>query len=459
MTLLRPFMAWGIDLNPLKKGECPQSEPSGRSQSTLASSTFQALSLKLLLSYLGAMMAVMGISAGVVYQFFAYSLSQKLDLHLATIADAARHNFAAIQKDPAATTHKFPAAIDRDGDLDLPWQDLKNAAETVEWFDAGGKRLSMAGNEIPLYPLTKNIEPLEKDNLRSLTVIAGNRQVPHGYVRVSANTHEMHEDLDRLLVGLGIGGTVAVALTGATGWWLTRRSLLPIERSMEKLQQFTADASHELRSPITAIRTAVEVMQSHPERVHLADVRKLAVMGQATQHMTHLIEDLLLLARSDRDAAQLMDLTQPIPLHELLEDLVELLQSKATSAGVHLYSEPFSQSWVQGNTTQIRRVFLNLLDNAIAYTPTGGSIHLSLTQKDAIALISIRDTGIGIDPEQLPYIFDRFWRADRSRNRQSGGTGLGLAIARAIVETHHGRITVHSELGVGSCFQVELPRI
>jgi signal transduction histidine kinase len=451
-------MAWGIDLNPLKKGERPQSGPSGRSQPTLASSTFQALSLKLLLSYLGAMMAVMGISAGVVYQFFAYSLSQKLDLHLATIADAARHNFAAIQKDPAATTHKFPAAIDRDGDLDLPWQDLKNAAETVEWFDAGGERLSVAGNKIPLYPLTKNIEPLERDNLRSLTVIAGKRQAPQGYVRVSANTHEIHEDLDRLLVGLGIGGTVAVALAGGTGWWLTRRSLLPIEHSMEKLQQFTADASHELRSPITAIKTAVEVMQSHPERVHPADVRKLAVMGQATQHMTHLIEDLLLLARSDRDAAQTMEQTQPIPLHELLEDLVELLQSKAMTAGVHLYSEPLSQSWVQGNPTQIRRVFLNLLDNAIAYTPTGGSIHLSLTQKDAIALISIRDTGMGIDPEQLPHIFDRFWRADRSRNRQSGSTGLGLAIAQAIVDTHQGKITVQSELGVGSCFQVELPR-
>jgi signal transduction histidine kinase len=459
MTLLRPCMAWDIGLNPLMRAKRPNSRQSGRSQPTLASSAFRALSLKLLLSYLGAMMAVMGISAGVVYQFFAYSLSQKLDLHLETIADAARHNFSAIQKNPAAATRKIPSVIDRDGDLDLPWQDLKNAAETVEWFDAGGKRLSMAGNKIPLYPLTKNIEPSEKDNLRSLTVTAGNRQAPQGYVRVSANTHEMHEDLNRLLVGLGIGGTVAVALAGGTGWWLTRRSLRPIERSMEKLQQFTADASHELRSPITAIKTAVEVMQSHPERVHAADVRKLAVMGQATQHMTHLIEDLLLLARSDRDAAQLMDLTQPIPLHELLEDLVELLQSKATTAGVYLSLEQCSQSWVQGNTTQLRRVFLNLLENAIAYTPTGESIRLSLTSKDAIALVSIKDTGIGIDPAQLPHIFDRFWRADDSRNRRSGSTGLGLAIAQAIVETHQGRITVQSELGMGSCFQVELPCI
>jgi signal transduction histidine kinase len=457
MTLLRPCMAWVIGLNPLTRAKRPNSRQSGRSQSTLASSTFRALSLKLLLSYLGAMVAVMGVSAGVVYQFFAYSLAQKLDLHLETIADAARHNFSAIQKNPAATTHKIPSVIDRDGDLDLPWQDLKNAAETVEWFDAGGKRLSVAGNEIPLRPWVKNFKPLQQDRLRSLTVIVGSRQAPQGYVRVSVNTYEMNEDLHRLLAGLGMGGTVAIALAGATGWWLTRRSLRPIERSMEKLQQFTADASHELRSPITAIKTAVEVMQSHPERVHTADVRKLAVMGQATQHMTHLIEDLLLLARSDHDAADERELTQPIPLHELLEDLVELLQSKATSAGIHLHLEQFSQSWVQGNATQLRRVFLNLLENAIAYTPAGGSIHLSLMQKDAIALISIQDTGIGIDPEQLPHIFDRFWRADRSRNRQSGGTGLGLAIAQAIVETHHGRITVHSELGTGSCFQVELP--
>lgn len=104
-------------------------------------------------------------------------------------------------------------------------------------------------------------------------------------------------------------------------------------------------------------------------------------------------------------------------------------------------------------------MFLNLLENAIAYTPKGGKIDLALRQVNAIALVTIRDTGLGIDSAQIPYIFDRFWRVDQSRSRQTGGTGLGLAIAQSIIQSHRGRITVKSQLGVGSCFQVELPRL
>lgn len=421
---------------------------------------FRRLRLKLLLSYMGAMTVVLGLSAGAVYQFFSHSLFQELDIHLATIAEAAKHNLSEIPHSPAvAAARKLPVAIDRDADLDLPWQDLQTTADTVEWFDATGKRLSVAGHKMPLRTFTPQLQILQQGNIRSLTLpVATKKQALQGYVRVSRGTEEVETDLQRLLEGLGLGGTVALALIGITGGWLTRRSLSPIEQSMEKLQQFTADASHELRSPITAIRTAVEVMQSHPERIHAADIGKFKVMGQATQYMTHLTEDLLLLARAE-EHLPLSAGQHLVPLHEQLEDLVELVQPKLEEAGLHLRIEPFSQSWVKGDGTQLSRVFLNLLENAIAYTPEGGSIELSLTQTPAIALVTVRDTGMGIDSAQLPYIFDRFWRADRSRSRKTGGTGLGLAIAQSIVNAHRGRITVKSELGIGSCFQVELPRL
>jgi signal transduction histidine kinase len=449
MTLLRQCMAWGIGLNPFHRGKLKAARL-GRSPFSL-----QALSLKLLLSYLGAMGIVLGLSAGVVYQFFAYSLAQKLDLHLLTVAQAARHNFAAIQRNPAAAKYKQPTTIDQDKDLDLPWQDLSKITDTVEWFNASGQLLSIAGYSRLPRLFAYHIQPVQQGKVRSLTIPVGTNQIPTGYVRVSTDTHEMEENLCQLLLGLGLGGTVAIALVGASGWWLTRRSLLPMERTLEKLQQFTADASHELRGPITAIQTALEVMQSHPERVHSADVKKLAMMTQATQHMAHLMDDLLLLARADQNLK--MTGTTLIPLHELLEDLAEGYQSKAALAGLHLQTESLNSSWVQGNAEQLSRVFLNLLDNAIKYTPSGGTLRLSLVQKEAIAQVRITDTGIGINSAHLPQIFDRFWQADPSRSRKAGGTGLGLAIAQAIVEAHSGKIIVQSQLGVGSCFQVELP--
>ncbi len=453
MTLLRRSMAWGIGLNPWNKGKSKE-VPFERSHS----SPLRALSLKLLLSYLGAMVAVLGLSASVVYQFFAYSHAQKLDLHLLTVAQAASHNFTAVWKNPAAAKHKQPVSIDQDGDLDLPWQDLDNSKDTVEWFDSAGKRISSAGHSMPPQPFIYRFQPVQQSNIRSLTIAVGKNRHPEGYVRVSTNTHEMEEDLYRLLLGLGIGGTVAVALVGASGWWLTRRSLQPIERSMEKLQQFTADAAHELRSPITAIKTAVEVIQSHPERVHSADIGKLAIMNGAAQHMTDLINDLLMLASADNDTIRRAEGLTLIPLHELLANLAEASQLKAASHGLKLRTDLCGKVWMLGNPVQLGRVFLNLLDNAIKYTSHDGTIHLTLSQSDESVFVTVTDTGVGIRPEQLPKVFDRFWRAEQSRSRETGGTGLGLAIAQEIVKAHHGKITVKSELGSGSCFRVELPR-
>lgn len=451
MTWLRQYMAWGIGLKPWSKTK------KEKALRRLQSSPLRALSLKLLLSYLGAMVAVLGLSAGVVYQFFAYSLAEELDLHLLTVAQAASHNFAAVQRNPAATKTKQPVAIDQDGDLDLPWQDLDQSKDTVEWFDSAGKRLSIAGHSMPPQPFRYQFQPIQQSNIRSLTIAVGKNRHPEGYVRVSTNIREMEEDLHRLLLGLGIGGTVAVALVGLSGWWLTQRSLQPVERSIEKLQQFTADAAHELRNPITAVKTAVEVIQSHPERVHSADVRKLAIIDQATQHMTYLIDDLLLLASADNDTIQRTESLTLVPLHELLASLGEESQLKANSHGQKLHTDLHEKAWVLGHPVQLRRVFLNLLDNAVKYTSQGGIIHLSLSQSDESVFVRVTDTGIGIQPEQLPKIFDRFWQAEPSRSREAGGTGLGLAIAQAIVEAHHGKITVKSELGSGSCFRVELP--
>ena len=277
-----------------------------------------------------------------------------------------------------------------------------------------------------------------------------------GYVRTSEPLAEVEEELERLRWGLGWSGLVALVGCGIGSWWLTQQSLQPIEQSFQRLKQFTADASHELRSPLTAIHTSVEVMQTHPERIHPADSRKLTVIASATAQMTQMIEDLLLLARADGEV-----LHQPsqtiLPLNELLEEVVDSFALQAEAKSIALKADLAIATPVKGDANQLKRAFHNLLANALQYTPEGGTVTVTASTQDDWVTVKITDTGIGIAPEHLSLVFDRFWRADQARTRRAGGSGLGLAIVQGIVRSHRGEITVSSQLEVGSCFQVHLP--
>ncbi|MBK1986279.1 sensor histidine kinase [Sphaerospermopsis aphanizomenoides BCCUSP55] len=468
-----------------------------RWRNILSNSQFRATSSRLLLSYLLAMIVVMGLSSMGVYHFFAYSLYQQLDHQLLTLADAAAHNLSSIQADRTAVHRKMPRILDHDGDLDIPWQDLRLYNQSVEWFDHKKQLLGKAGKQFPQVPFVTSFQSWHKNQIRTLTIPVyfseKNRQVL-GYVRVSASTTEVQKELNRLLIGLGFGGVLGMVLIGGTGWWLTSKALQPIEQSFQKLQQFTADASHELRSPLTAIKTTVEVMQSHPER-HPSDSKKIAIIEGATRQMTHLVEDLLLLARNDSADVNLPTIAIPIPIDEILWDLIASLQPQAQENKITLeislesdftkaqngfqLSEPNNkffphvyqlnsdirkiqnpqtdEVWVKGNANQIQRLFVNLLENALQYTPGGGLVKVKIMKSDNFVMIEVADTGIGIASEHLPLVFNRFWRADKARSRRHGGSGLGLAIAQAITHAHGGEISVKSQLGVGSCFRVKLP--
>ncbi len=424
---------------------------------------FQTLRLRLLSSYLGVMVAILGSTMIVVYHFVTYNLYQKLDGELLTLADAAAHNLSAVKTNHAVIYGKFPRITDNDGDLDIPWQDLRENYQSIEWFDSNRESLGKAGKHIPQVPITENFRILQQGKIRSLTIPVyksgsnKNRQIL-GYVRVSQSTEVLAEELDRLSYGLEWGGIIAVIFSGVGGWWLTNKSLHPIEQSVQQLKQFTADASHELRSPLTAIKTSVEVMQRHPERIDPADVKKLAAIASATNQMTRLVEDLLFLARTDAAPKTPNVEWVSIPLDELLEDLVDLLQPQAEAKGITLRFEIADEIFVKGDASQMRRLFSNLLENALQYTQAGGTVTAAIVSRDdRFVVVSVEDTGIGIAPEHIPFIFNRFFRADKARSRHSGGLGLGLAIAQAIAHNHKGEITISSQLGVGSCFQVSLP--
>ncbi|MCY7382259.1 MAG: ATP-binding protein, partial [Microcoleus sp. CAN_BIN18] len=170
-------------------------------------------------------------------------------------------------------------------------------------------------------------------------------------------------------------------------------------------------------------------------------------------------EDLLLLTRIDAAATTITREWVAVPLDELLEDLLDLWELQAQEKQITLKSNLGIGLSVMGDGSQLTRLFSNLLGNAIHYTPTSGIVTVSLSQHNRSTIISVEDTGIGIAPEDVKLVFDRFWRADRARNRREGGLGMGLAIAQSIVQSHRGEISVTSQLGVGSCFQVKFSSI
>lgn len=230
--------------------------------------------------------------------------------------------------------------------------------------------------------------------------------------------------------------------------------LARIEAAFRSIEQFTADASHELRAPLALILTAGEVsLRRERTQEELAEVLRKIV--REARHMSSLIESLLDLARGDA-RRQPADLA-PIDLASLLRDLYPELIPTAAAKGLALTAAlPGHELRVLGESTELRRLFLILLDNAIKYTESG-SIHIALISQGPHVQVSVTDTGIGIDEASLPHVFDRFWRADKVRSRTEGGAGLGLSLASQIVQRHGGSIAVHSTIGQGSTFLVQLP--
>ena len=329
--------------------------------------------------------------------------------------------------------------------------------------------------------------------LRDTIEAAGNRYD----VTVAASTRELGEALERFRHVLYFAVPFFLLLAALGGYWMSRRALAPVDEitqsartigaqnlairlvvpqtgdelerlattlnemlgrldaAFQRITQFTADASHELRTPVSVMRTSAELALRKP-RTEAEYRDAMSQILAETEKVSRLIEQLLLLARTDSSST-----TIPIArtnLNDILEKVWRqarvLAESKNLKSELHVPQAPI---WVRGDPASLERLFLILLDNAVKYTSDGGRIELRLSSDDGFAVTEIRDTGIGIAPEDLPYIFDRFYRDDRARSRETGGTGLGLAIGRWIAGAHGGEIRVQSEAAKGSSFQVRLP--
>jgi signal transduction histidine kinase len=231
-----------------------------------------------------------------------------------------------------------------------------------------------------------------------------------------------------------------------------------LERSFQALRRFTADASHELKTPLTVFRSGVEraLTTPHVPRETLEVLEELLMEANG---MAELVDTLLTLARADEGRAPLH--REAVDLRAIVEEARETGDLLADPAGLSLTVEtPPAPLVVPVDKSRIRQLLLNLLTNAVKYTPPGGRVRVRLTAEDHHAALVVADTGIGIAPGDLPHIFDRFWRADTARTRtgERSGVGLGLAICKWIAEAHGGTIAVQSRPGRGTTFTVTLPR-
>jgi heavy metal sensor kinase len=231
--------------------------------------------------------------------------------------------------------------------------------------------------------------------------------------------------------------------------------LARIEASFKSIRQFTADASHDLRTPVAVIRASAEITLRKP-RTPEEYRRALSTILETSVDTSELLENLLTLARADAGAAGMemrpLDLSAHVQKARERAALLGLEKALDITA-----TTPPAPVWVKADAIAIDRLLLILLDNAVKYSPSGGRCEIALSQSETHAQITVRDSGVGIPETELQSIFDRFYRVDRVRSRNSGGAGLGLAIARWIAEMHGGTIAAESKLGAGSVFQIRLP--
>ena len=329
-------------------------------------------------------------------------------------------------------------------------------------LDPAGTILATLGNQplglpISAEPIWQTIANQQGDRYHQISMPLQAIDRPFwGYVQVGRSLREFDEHLIMIKRFLW-SSPVALLFVTIASWWMAGLAMRPVYRSYNQIQQFTADVAHELRTPLAAAQTTVESVLRMP---HLSEAEArltLQTVERQNGRLSQIVQDLLMLARMD--IRGLARKRQPCCFNDLISDVVEELAALALVANVMLTAQiqvrqPLK---VLGDEEQLYRVLANLITNAIQHTPKHGTIIVVLRRVDHHALISVQDTGSGIAPEDIPRIFDRFYRVESDRSRSTGGSGLGLSIVQAIVQAHQGTIQVQSQVGKGSIFTVRFP--
>jgi two-component system, OmpR family, manganese sensing sensor histidine kinase len=334
----------------------------------------------------------------------------------------------------------------------------------ARWYTANQKLLQFVGEAPPAQlnaPPGFQTQVIQETpthrtiRLRQLTLPVYQGKERIGYLQIAAPLTSVEAPLQQLRMFLSVGVPLALGAIAMTGWLLGGRAMQPIRQSYQQLQQFTADASHELRAPLAGILSHAQVGLMEPIDPQ-EQQQRLTIISEVATSMSGLVSQLLLLARHQGGFSPTMLRTV---------DLIKIVQSLAAEYTPQILSKqqvlqldlPQQPLPVSAEPDLLRQAIANLLSNAHHYTPEQGKVILCLSRTQRWAVLQVEDNGIGIAAQDLERVFDRFYRVDQVRSRQTGGFGLGLAIARQIVEAHGGDISVQSVPEQGTIFTLKLP--
>ncbi|MBX5456153.1 MAG: hypothetical protein IRZ31_04565 [Thermogemmatispora sp.] len=276
-----------------------------------------------------------------------------------------------------------------------------------------------------------------------------------GVVLVGESIQAQENALSLLLILLLCLGALSLLGAGVGGLFLANRALAPARLAWANQQRFIADASHELRTPLTLLRADAEVLLRSHDRLQGEDAALLEDIVTETNHLAAIANNLLTLARLD--SGQLHREHEVMHLGTLAHNGARRIRALAAQRAIRVEEEHHDQPYVIGDPLLLEQAILVLLDNALKYNRQGGSVLIRTLERDGRAILEVCDTGIGIPPEHLPHLGERFYRVDKARSREAGGTGLGLSIARSIARLHRGQLTLTSVPNQGTVATLSLP--
>lgn len=425
---------------------------------------------RLAIWYAGVMGGILCLSGIGSYQVMAHAHWQSLDRELTSVAGTLHDTLEPILETPGQIS---PIAIKilpnlclvRDRCQPNPERHILGGVHQDGYYirlsTLAGEPLATLGKtpntNISVLPIWQDVIDQKGDRYHQVSLLLKNTQGQGwGYIQVGRSLNDYDRHLGESKLALLIGVPIAIFLISIASWWLSAKAMQPAYKSYQQIQQFTADAAHELRTPLAAIQATTEsvLRQNTLSETEARDTLK--TIERQNHRLSQLVVDLLLLSRMDLHILPAIE--QPCCLNDILNDLVEELSFLALSQAIALKSDmPNTPLKVTGNEEQLYRLFANLIANGIRYTPKGGEVKVTLSHKDRHAIIEIQDTGIGITQTEQEKIFERFYRIHSDRSRATGGSGLGLAIAQAIALSHRGDILLKSEVDKGSNFIVRLP--
>ena len=330
---------------------------------------------------------------------------------------------------------------------------FERASFRIEQFVLGViENWSIDDGEVEVFRHSNETGQLNTVMMMSKKIVADNAVQT---LYVGKDVTALYSGLQKATYAQIVLGIVALMIASAIGYFMAGRALVPLKEAYDKQKQFAADASHELRTPLAVVMASADLLLADPSIKEPFLRQVLEDLKSEVKKMTNLVSDLLMVARSDNNALKVK--IQRLDLTEILKQVIRTMTPIAEKKNIRLGGENFRKVLINADEQKIKQLAIILVDNAIKYTPEGGAVLVRLEKIDnARAVFAVMDSGIGIAPEDLDKVFERFYRVDKARSREMGGNGLGLAIAAEIVKLHDGKISVASKLGEGTKFTVEL---